>query len=199
MMTTTTQNQIPSKRELIVRAARHRFRKYGIRKTSMLEIATDAGMAVGTIYLYFKDKNDLVIGCSDSFAEKHQKFARKILHDPRRADVKLLEYVTHRFKAVEETRTGSNHAADIARAVMTLLPQRAEEDRQWLYDTVLALLNEGAEQGIFRIATPQLDAEVFVESIQYFLPWAHKQPYKDPTLEKLLLITNWFIEKWLLV
>lgn len=192
MTSTATTN----KRELIVRAARQRFRKYGVRKTSMQEIAADAGMAVGTIYLYFKDKKELIIGCSEAFAEKHHRFARKIVEDPRRADEKLREYVVNRFKAVEETRSGSSHAADIARTVMHLQPQRAQEDERWIHETILTLLKEGVDEGIFDIADIERDADVFVQSIRYFLPWAHKQPYKEPTLENLLKITDWFLDKW---
>jgi TetR/AcrR family fatty acid metabolism transcriptional regulator len=186
-----------NKRELIVRAARQRFRKYGVRKTSMHEIAADAGMAVGTIYLYFKDKKELIVGCSDAFAEKHQKFARKIVTDQRQSDEKLRDYVVNRFKAIEETRSGSSHAADIARTVMHLQPQRAQEDERWIYETVLALLKEGIADGVFDIADPERDADVFVQSIRYFLPWAHKQPYREPTLDNLTKITDWFLEKWM--
>lgn len=191
-----TKEAAVSKRDLIVKAARKRFRKYGVRKTSMHEIAADAGLAVGTIYLYFKDKKELVLGCSEAFAEKHQSFARKIVQEDRHCAEKLRDYVVHRFKAVEETRTGSSHAADIARTVMHLQPERANEDTRWIYETVLALLKEGVSSGQFDIADPERDAEVFCQSIQYFLPWAHKQPFREPTLESLLLITDWFIEKW---
>lgn len=185
-----------SKRDLIVKAARRRFRKYGVRKTSMHEIAADAGLAVGTIYLYFKDKKELVLGCSEAFAEKHQAFARKIVQEDRDCADKLRDYVVNRFKAVEETRSGSSHAADIARTVMHLQPERADEDTRWIYETVLALLKEGVKSGQFDITDPERDAQVFLQSIQYFLPWEHKQPLREPSLENLLLITDWFIDKW---
>ena len=46
-------------------AARRRFEKYGYRRTGMLEIARDAGIAAGTIYRYFESKDDLVAQAAD--------------------------------------------------------------------------------------------------------------------------------------
>jgi AcrR family transcriptional regulator len=40
---------VDDKRQRILAAARKRFRYYGVRKTTMHEIARDAGVAVGTL------------------------------------------------------------------------------------------------------------------------------------------------------
>jgi TetR/AcrR family fatty acid metabolism transcriptional regulator len=52
------------KRQRMIEAARKRFRYDGVKKTTMQEIARDAGVAVGTLYLYFKDKADLLVRCA---------------------------------------------------------------------------------------------------------------------------------------
>ncbi|MEE9229856.1 MAG: helix-turn-helix domain-containing protein, partial [Acidobacteriota bacterium] len=46
--------QDPARRREILQAARRRLEHYGYEKTTMAEIASDAGMAVGTLYQYFK-------------------------------------------------------------------------------------------------------------------------------------------------
>ncbi len=48
-----------SKRDRIIRAAIHEFSQKGFDRTLLDEIALNAGVAKGTIYLYFKDKEDL--------------------------------------------------------------------------------------------------------------------------------------------
>ena len=58
------------KRQRILEAARKRFRYYGVRKTTMQEIARDAGVAVGTLYLYFKDKDDLLVALYEGVHEE---------------------------------------------------------------------------------------------------------------------------------
>ncbi|HEY4245141.1 MAG TPA: helix-turn-helix domain-containing protein, partial [Kofleriaceae bacterium] len=49
------------KRERILAAAERVFAKNGFFAARVSEIAKDAGVADGTIYLYFKSKDDLLI------------------------------------------------------------------------------------------------------------------------------------------
>ena len=55
-----------AKRARILEVARRRFSHYGYDKTTMAEIAEDAGMAVGTLYLFFKNKQDIVMAFGES-------------------------------------------------------------------------------------------------------------------------------------
>jgi AcrR family transcriptional regulator len=187
----------PDRREAIVEAARSRFRLFGIRKTSMHEIAADVGIAVGTLYLYFKSKDELIIGCADRFAERHRRFAEQLLASQLPAPAKLRQYIINRYRAVEETRVGSSFAAEIARAVIHLKPERFREDDHWLLQNVQAILQEGVNSGIFRIRDIERDAAIFVQAITYFLPVAGMEPYRPPTETKLVEMIDWFIDKWM--
>lgn len=184
------------RRKQIIEAARTRFRQYGVRKTSMQEIAEDLGLSVGTLYLTFKSKDELILGCAQRFADRHRMFAEELLASELPADEILHRYVMNRYRAVEETRVGSKYAIELARAVIKLNPGRFEEDDRWLNENVLTILKMGIEQGIFAIAEPERDAEVFVQSITYFLPVAGMEPYHTPTEAKLLKMLEWFIDTW---
>ena len=48
------------KKELIISSARELFEKYGIKKTSMDEIASNAGITKKTIYAYFNNKAEII-------------------------------------------------------------------------------------------------------------------------------------------
>lgn len=50
-----------NKRDLILRAAEKIIATEGLHNLSMQKLALDAGVAAGTIYRYFKDKDDLII------------------------------------------------------------------------------------------------------------------------------------------
>jgi AcrR family transcriptional regulator len=50
----------PGKREAIIEAARRLFTTVGYEQTTMSHVAGEAGVGVGTVYLYFKNKNDLL-------------------------------------------------------------------------------------------------------------------------------------------
>jgi TetR/AcrR family transcriptional regulator, fatty acid metabolism regulator protein len=184
------------RRQEIIEVARSRFRKFGIRKTSMQEIAEDLGLSVGTLYLYFKSKDDVIVGCAERFADRHRSFAQELLASDQSATDKLRTYVIHRYRAVEETRVGSSYAAEIARAVIKLNPERFQEDDRWLADNILTILRQGVQSGEFTIAQPERDAEVFFEVVISFLPVAGLEPFRPPTEAKLLRVLDWFMEKW---
>jgi AcrR family transcriptional regulator len=185
-----------AKRQEIIEAARSRFRRFGIRKTTMQEIAEDLNISVGSIYLNFKNKDELIVGCADRFAEAHKTFANELLASSDSASDKLRTYIINRYRAVEETRVGSGFAAEIARAVIKLNPQRFQEDDQWLFENVLSILRQGIASGEFALTEPERDTEIFVQAITYFLPVAGMEPYRPPTEAKLLKMLEWFIDKW---
>jgi AcrR family transcriptional regulator len=51
-------------RRRILDAAAARFERFGYRKTSMEDVAREAGVAKGTVYLYYSSKKDLLVACS---------------------------------------------------------------------------------------------------------------------------------------
>lgn len=69
-MTKTVRRSEEDLKERIFQAAQARFERYGYRKTTMDEIAHDAGIAKGTTYLYFKSKDEIVAAYADRELEK---------------------------------------------------------------------------------------------------------------------------------
>jgi len=58
------------KRRAIIEAAQELFTTVGYETTTMAHVAKQAGVAVGTVYLYFKNKNDLLIAVKDGWEEE---------------------------------------------------------------------------------------------------------------------------------
>lgn len=186
----------PQKKQSIITAAKSRFHRYGIQKTTMQEIARDAGLSVGTLYLYFKNKDEILLACTQVSREEHDRIAQLILHSDYAADEKLRRYILNRFRAARATREGSDRAAEIARAVMRLDPDRIEAEASLTMRTIRQILQEGCETGLFHHVNLAADVEVFAYSIAYFFPIAGKEPHPLPEEEKLLAIVNWFIAQW---
>lgn len=57
-----------ARREEILAAARRVFAARGFRGTTIADIAEDAGIALGTIYLYFASKDDVFAALSEQFS-----------------------------------------------------------------------------------------------------------------------------------
>jgi len=58
------------KRRAIIEAARHLFTTAGYESTTMAQVAGQAGVGVGTVYLYFKNKNDLLVEVKGGWEEE---------------------------------------------------------------------------------------------------------------------------------
>src|SRR4051812_176649 len=82
-MARTLQMDVRSK---ILSAAEERLWHYGFKKTTIDEIAADAGVGKGTVYLYFDSKEDIALAIMAQFKMSslacQQSIARDPLRDP---------------------------------------------------------------------------------------------------------------------
>ena len=75
------------KRQLILDAALTQFAQYGLRKTSLQDIAEHAGVSRAAIYLHFKNKDQIFRSVSITLHEEGLRKAGVLLEDPFSADV----------------------------------------------------------------------------------------------------------------
>ena len=181
---------------VILDAALRRFLRRGLKNTTMQEIARDAGVAVGTLYLYFQDKDALVVGCADRFAARHHEVAEALLAASRPADQKLRRYVLQRQREWLAVGVTAPHAAELADAVLRLRPERTSDYAREFERTVRGLLREGRATGVFPGANPDRDAPVFTLAATPFFPVAGRDHPALPRSTGLRPTVDWFIELW---
>ena len=185
------------KRQRILEAARKRFRYYGFRKTTMLEIARDADIAVGTLYLYFKDKDDLLVAGTEEYVTRHRREAETILASDASAADKLRRYVLDRFQASQATRVGRYRvAAELLREVLRVRPERRIEEGRMMAENFVRILRQGTETGELSSDDPERDARVLLLSLTFLFPSAMDEQAYVPTEEDALLVIHWFLRVW---
>jgi AcrR family transcriptional regulator len=81
------------KRMRIVEAATGLFLRHGYRKASVDEIAKRAGVAKGTVYLYFKTKADLLVHAVAVEKRRYVQAMQPILDDERSSRERLRAYL----------------------------------------------------------------------------------------------------------
>jgi AcrR family transcriptional regulator len=188
---------VDNKRQRILEAARKRFRYYGVRKTTMQEIARDAGVAVGTLYLYFKDKDDLLVAGTEEYVTRHRRQAEAILASDASAAEKLRRYVLDRFRASQATRAGGHrHAAELLREVLRVRPERRVEEGRMMAEYFVRILRLGVEAGELYTEDPERDARVLLLSLAFLFPSAMDERAHTPTEEDALLVVDWFLQVW---
>lgn len=184
-----------NKRDKIIFHASKRFQYYGVSKTTMQEIATDADVAVGTLYLYFKNKDELIVASAQKFGEEHKNNIKEVMSLNISASEKLKKYITDRYKRSEETRT-IPYAVEIVKKLLKVYPERLDEESNWMYETILSILKEGINNKEFKIDFPEKDTEVFLYSIAIFFPLATYERTTWVEESRLCSVIDWFIDKW---
>lgn len=92
---------VASRRNQILDAATTTFARRGFHNTTIRQIAQEAGLADGTIYIYFKNKTDLLIGLLNRLNESEQRpahFAESLQGDLR---THFTQYLRQRMNLVE--------------------------------------------------------------------------------------------------
>jgi TetR/AcrR family fatty acid metabolism transcriptional regulator len=188
---------VDDKRQRILEAARNRFRYYGFRKTTMQEIARDAGVAVGTLYLYFKDKDDLLVAGTEEYVTRHRQQAEVILASDVSAADKLRRYVLDRFRASQATRAGGHRpAAELLREVLRVRPERRAEEGRMMAEYFVRILRLGIETRELYTDDPERDARVFLLSLAFLFPSAMDERAYTPTEGDALVVVEWFLQVW---
>lgn len=138
------------KRKRILKAAAKTFARKGFYHTKISEIAQQAGIADGTIYLYFKNKDDILITLfEESMGSILEEFSRKLAACQNPAE-KIRAFVHLHFELV---RTNP----DLAAVMQLELRQSHQFIKQYSGTRISDYLNlignivdEGQASGLFR-------------------------------------------------
>lgn len=139
------------KRQRILEGALKAFARKGFYNTKVSEIASEAGVADGTIYLYFKNKDDLLISLFEDRMEwVIERLETELADSPGDVFEKLRQVVDMHFKlALEEP--------DLAEFITVELRQSAKFMKEYKnprfldYLRILERIVEvGQEQGVVR-------------------------------------------------
>ena len=108
-----------SKREKILKAAIKIFARDGFFNAKVEDIARQAGVATGTTYLYFKNKDDLLISIFEEEMMPIIKSAEEAIDAADTPDEKLRAFIAHHLQLVEEN-------ADMAHLLQVELRQSSK-------------------------------------------------------------------------
>jgi TetR/AcrR family fatty acid metabolism transcriptional regulator len=139
-----------NKKELIIEAAIRVFAKKGFYNAKVSDVAKMAGVADGTIYLYFKNKDDLLISLFETKMEEILQHFSSLASNEQPADKKLKEFIYLYFQMIEDDQ-------DLAEVFQVELRQSGKFLKHYHNQKFIDFLNliggiiqEGKMQGIFR-------------------------------------------------
>jgi TetR/AcrR family acrAB operon transcriptional repressor len=128
----------------------------GIQQTSIDEIAKSAEVAKGTIYLYFKNKEEIVFTIWDILSQQHKEFFKKNITENMSAKEKILKYFN--FNDFQEEVDKEQVLKLFQHFISSMLIDESQLYTDYFesffqkdYDFIYFYLNEGIEKGEFII------------------------------------------------
>lgn len=140
------------KRERILRAAIKVFARKGFYATRVSEIAKAAGVADGTIYLYFENKDDVLVSIFEDRITKLLGFLRGEIGKASTVEEKVRIVVELQLGLLEEQRDLAEVVTVNLRQSSRLLKQYAAPLFSEYLDLIAGVIAEGQRDGALREA-----------------------------------------------
>jgi TetR/AcrR family fatty acid metabolism transcriptional regulator len=173
------------KRGRILDAAIKVFAAEGFYNAKVSQIAHEAGVADGTIYLYFKSKDDLLINLFEDRMERVNANLREAIDTESTATARLRRIVKLHLELVEQNR-------DMAEVISVELRQSSKFIREYsnpkfaeFLRTIAGAVVEGQRTGELRTG---IDPYVFARALfgaldEIALAWLVKHPGSKASIE----------------
>lgn len=147
---TKRKSAAPEKRGRILQAAIKVFAKNGFYATRVSEIAKAAGVADGTIYLYFKNKDDVLITIFEDGITQLLAILREVAESEEPFEHRISRIIELQLGLLEEQRDLAEVITVNLRQSSRLLKQYAAPLFMQYIDVIAGVVREGQEQGAFR-------------------------------------------------
>lgn len=140
----------PDKRARILKAAIKVFAKNGFYATRVSEIANAAGVADGTIYLYFKNKDDVLITIFEEGISQLLTILREVGESNEPFETRISRIIELQLGLLEDQRDLAEVITVNLRQSSRLLKQYAAPLFMQYIDVIAGVVREGQEEGAFR-------------------------------------------------
>ena len=148
--TSSARSVIPDKREAILRAAIKVFARNGYFNSKVSDIASEAGIADGTVYLYFKSKEEILHSIFDRAMEEFIAEGKREIAGLEKADDKL-----RRIAQLHLEKLGADRDAAVVfqvelRGSTKFMEEFSAAGFAEYLNIIRETIAEGQKQGIFR-------------------------------------------------
>lgn len=156
----------------IIRAAQGVFAEKGFFKTAMSDIASESGIAKGTVYLYFKDKSDLYISSLDDHFGNAVQILTNIEKEDLSAKEKLQKITFELLNYINRFKTfplfdfeNLNQADKITKGLKSMMKARLKQ----MIQLIANIIDDGIKNGEFNAVNPEKTSLYFLNVIRAIL------------------------------
>ncbi len=163
----------PARRAQILEAADRLLRHYGAQKTTVSDVAREAGVGVGSVYLEFPSKEAIVEELSRSRHREVLDAMRSAAGAGRRPfSERLTRCFDARLEALYAVVDAGTHACDLVHCVSPAVKTAQVSFHHAELALVADVLRRGAEAGELDAADPEVVAGTILRAyVSFSLPW----------------------------
>ena len=162
-----------SREEVILEAADRLLARYGYRKMTIDDLAREAGIGKGTVYLHFRSKEDVVLSHMDRIVNRVMARLKEIAASDAPPAAKLREMlvarVMVRFDGVQHY---TESISEVLRDLRAPLLQRREGYFEEEAKVLSGVLREGQRGGAFRRHEALATARTLILASNSLLPFS---------------------------
>jgi AcrR family transcriptional regulator len=148
-----------AKRAAILDAALRLFSQYGYRRTSIDDIAHDAEIAKGTVYLSFKSKEEIFRALCERLIERADSAVKLARATTGPVDERLVAVLEAKFGLFFETVYRSAHAAELMDSKNRLSADLFAQSGRRYMKVLREMIEEATRTGELAPARMELDAD----------------------------------------
>jgi AcrR family transcriptional regulator len=161
-------------KDAILDATDRLLARYGYRKMTVEDIAVEAGIGKGTIYLHFASKEEVVLSHVDRIVDRLKQqhlgvIARSEITAPERIRQMLLARVLFRFDSIQHYTQSLNDLLAALRPGLLARRARYFEEEAQIFAEVLA---EGRASGELQFENEFTAARALLEATNGLLPYS---------------------------
>jgi AcrR family transcriptional regulator len=155
-------------REHILKVAMHIFSKFGFQKTTVDEIAKAAHKAKGSVYYYFRNKEELFQKVVEKEFNILQRELIKAVDEGKTGKIKLSNYITIRMKVLRELSNMYEALKNDYLDYLGFVEQIREKYDNEEVTLVKSILATGMKNGEFELRDENQTAFVIVRALKGF-------------------------------
>ncbi len=139
-------------RQKILDAAEQRLWHYGFKKTTIDEIASDAGVGKGTVYLYFDGKEEIGLAIVSEYKRRNLEQIELIANDLEKSPVeKLTQMLQYPVLHTNQSCRQSPAMQEMIVAIKPHIRHHIQPLMEREYEIIAGVLEEGNQVGVFDV------------------------------------------------
>ncbi|MCK4329630.1 TetR/AcrR family transcriptional regulator [candidate division WOR-3 bacterium] len=160
------------KREIILQIARKLFARYGLKKTSVDDIAAEAKIGKTTIYYYFKSKHEIFKAVVNRELKILKDAVSEGVSKEDSPQKKLRAFILTRISHMQKLVNLHRVTKDIVTEMLPDLEKIRESHFREEIDIVKEILTEGVKKGTFKAKRIGLTALAIISALKGLeYPW----------------------------